>query len=239
MYEIGGTVLGDLPASVTSEQVSQLPCMIASCDAVIRDNSGRTVKIVEAKHRTPFVAAHRGDGRFVYLWDSAKPQREITCEQLAQCQFQMLVMDVTECDFISFSLGSSRIFILQREDAWLRLALQRLQHMQTAYISKGAPPPPDALKHDLPELHKEFLEATGDAMQRVAMQQHKDVLSAVNRAALSRPFLDDLRNDDTRKAAVGKKELMLLVRRDAFRTCTVPEVLALCRVGAEEGWHGC
>jgi len=211
MYEIGGTVLGDLPASIATEQALQLPRVIASCDAVIRDSSGHTIKIVEAKHRTPFVASSKGDGSFVYLGMSAKPQQQITCEQLAQCQFQMLVMDVAECDLISFSLGSSRIFILRRDDAWLRLALQRLQHMQTAYISQGRLPPPDALKHDLPEIHRKFVTATVEAMQRISRQQHEEVQSAVQRTAMSQPFLDNVCNDDDRKAAVGKREPTLIL----------------------------
>lgn len=201
-------MLSDIPASIMAEQALQLPRVIASCDAVIRDGSGRTIKIVEAKHRTPFVASSKGDGSFTYLGKSAKPQQQVTCEQLAQCQFQMLVMDVTECDLISFSLGSSRIFNLRRDDAWLRLALQRLQHMQTAYISTGKPPPADALKHDLPELHNRFFTATVEAMQRINKQQHEEVQSAVQRAGMSQHFLDDVSDDDDRRAAVGKRELM-------------------------------
>ena len=206
MHEIGGVVLGDLPAGIATEQALQLPRVIASCDAVIRDSSGSAIKIVEAKHRTPFVPTHQGSGTLVYLGRSAAPQQRVTCEQLAQCQFQMLVMDVRECDLISFSLGSSRIFTLQRDDAWLQLALQRLQHMQTAYISQGNSPPPDALKHDLPEIHRMFVAATVEAMERIRQQQHEDVTSAVQRAAMSLPFLDNLCKDDDRRVAVGKRQ---------------------------------
>ena len=71
----------------------------------------------------------------MYLGRSATPQQRVICEQLAQCRFQMLAMDARECNLISFSLGSSRIFTLRRDAAWLQLALQRLQHMRTAYIS--------------------------------------------------------------------------------------------------------
>ena len=55
MREIGGVVLGDLPTGIATEQSLQLTRVIASCDAVIRDRSGSTIKKEEAKHRTPFV----------------------------------------------------------------------------------------------------------------------------------------------------------------------------------------
>ena len=152
----------------------------------------------------------------------------------------MLVMDVTECDLISFSLGSSRIFALRRDDAWLRLALQRLQHLQTAYISQGKPPPPDALKHDFPEIHRKFFTATVEAMQRISRQQHEEVQSAVQRAAMSQPFLDNACNDDAddRKAAVGKRAPTLILLKHLLCTYLAFDDCCLRRIGAEEGWHG-
>lgn len=80
--------------------------------------------------------------------------------------------------------------------------------MQTAYISMGKLRPPDTLKHDLPELHGKFFTATLEAMQRISRQQHKEVQSAVQRTAMSQYFLDDVSDNDDKKAAVGKRELM-------------------------------
>lgn len=108
----------------------------------------------------------------------------------------MLVIGVRERDLISFSLGSSRIFTLQWDDAWLQLSLQRLQHMQTAYISQGNPPHPDALKHNLLEINTIFVVATVEAMQRISKQRHEDVQSAAQRAAISLPVLDNLCEGD-------------------------------------------
>ena len=204
MYEIGAVVLSSIPPAVAGGQLLQLPRIMASCDAVIRDgNTGSAVRIVEAKHRCPFAPPSNRRLGFTFLGRRKGTQLQTTCEQFAQCQFQMLVLDVAECDLVSYSLGGSRIFRLRQDNRWLLLALQLLQHMQSVYISQGKPPPEDALMHDLPSVYDSFLAATQAGMDKIGRQHHADVPSAVQRSAMYPYFLDDISNDDTRKVAVG------------------------------------
>lgn len=207
MHEIGAALLTSIPPEVAQCQappLESLPRIMASCDAVIQDSrTGELVRVVEAKHRFPFAPPANAQAMFTYMGKSRSPQKNITCEQFAQCQMQMLVMDVSRCDLISYSLGGSRIFQLQRENAWLALALQMLQHVHTAYAARGLAPKEDAMMQEKPELYNSFLAATVDAMRKVEKQLHTDVQSAINRSEMSTFFLDEEAPNSTRRLAVG------------------------------------
>lgn len=145
-----------------------------------------------------------GDGRFTYMGRRREPQKHISCEQFAQCQLQMLVMDVETCDLISYSLGKSRIFCIRRENRWLSMALEVLAHVNITYMQPGVQPKPDALMDDKAALYRNFMAATKSAMHRLAQQTTLLVDSAVNQAAMEPRFLDAAAPEDERRQRVGK-----------------------------------
>jgi hypothetical protein len=233
VYETGAKVLESIPESVsahTNVDFSALPRILASCDGIVRDESsgsllvqalalpatasnkclsiplaaGEIKKVVEAKHRFPFVLSQSGAG-FTYMGKSRKPQEQISCEQFAQCQLQMLVFDVSMCDLISFSLGGSRIFHLQRDDRWLAIALEILAHMNARYIQQAQQPQPDALMTEKSYLHKSYITATKTAMHRLARHPVSEVRSAVHHPALSPYFLNMEPPADERRVRVGER----------------------------------
>lgn len=209
MYEIGATVLSSIPAEVqqcNAPPLDSLPRIMASCDAVIKNSTtGKAIRLVEAKHRFPFAPPAGKQGMFTFLGRTRGPQKQISYEQFAQCQLQMMVMDIDRCDLISYSLGSSRIFHLQRDNAWLALALQILQHMHITYMLPGEQPKEDALMHDKPQLYHSFLSATIASMQKINRQPHTDVESALDRSEMSSVFLDNAAQNDDRRHAIGKR----------------------------------
>lgn len=144
-----------------------------------------------------------GHGQFVFMGKSRKPQTQVTCEQYAQCQLQMLVADVDSCDLISYSLDFSTIFHISRDDRWLAIALEILAHMNTKYIQIGKQPTADALMTDKPHLHKSFMSTTRAAMHRLARQPTSEVKSAVNLETMQPYFLDGEAGDDERRLHVG------------------------------------
>jgi len=150
--------------------------------------------------------AHSRIGQFTYMGRSRGPQAQITCEQFAQCQLQMLVMDVETCDLISYSLGSSKIFSIRRDNKWLAMALEILAHVESTYMRLGVQPKPDALMHDKAALYKSFMAAMKGAMHRLAQQPALEVKSSVNEAAMQPYFLDGVAPQDDRRRHVGKHE---------------------------------
>ena len=208
MHEVGAALLQSIPPDVQQFQpplVEKLPRIMASCDALVKDSgTGQLVRLVEAKHRFPFAPPARPDGKFTYLGRSRAPQKQISCEQFAQCQMQMLVMDCKECDLISFSLGGSRIFHIKREAKWLAIALQLLEHMQQNYIALKKQPQPDALMTDKPALYKSFISETVAAMQQLERQNHTEVASAVERSKMTPYFLDKVSPADASRIQTGE-----------------------------------
>lgn len=163
------------------------------------------MRIIEAKHRFPFVMPQSGVGQFTYMGRSRGPQAQINCEQFAQCQLQMLVMDVDACDLISYSLGSSKIFRIRRDDKWLAMALEILAHVNGTYMGPGVQPKPDALMDDKAALYKSFMAATKSAMHRLAQQPAQEVKSAVKQDAMQPYFLDGVAPEDESRQYVGKQ----------------------------------
>ena len=145
-----------------------------------------------------------GAGQFTYMGKSRRPQAQISCEQFAQCQLQMLVIDVSMCDLISYSLGGSKIFHLQRDDRWLAVALEVLAHMNARYIQQPQQPLPDALMTQKSSLHKSLISETKTAMQRLARHPVSEVRSAVHHAALWPYFLDMTAPEDERRVCGGE-----------------------------------
>ena len=69
------------------------------------------------------VVSSKGDSSFTYLGKSVKPQQQLTCKQLAQCQFPKLVMGRDRVDSHLFLNGQQQN--LRRGDAFPRLPVQR------------------------------------------------------------------------------------------------------------------
>ena len=89
MYEIGAVVLSSIPPAVAGGQLLQLPRIMASCDAVIRDgNTGSAVRIVEAKHRCPFAPPSNKRPGFTFLGRRKGPQLQTTGSGEAQQRCQ-------------------------------------------------------------------------------------------------------------------------------------------------------
>ena len=141
-------LIPDAVKAHTLIEFSSLPRIMASCDALVNDegsgripasssvcgcchclhcpayqrflcHAGAVVRIMEAKHRFPFLMPKSGAGHFTYMGRSRGPQSQVSCEQSAQCQLQMLVVDVDTCDLITYSLGSSKIFRIRRNNECL------------------------------------------------------------------------------------------------------------------------
>lgn len=213
--------------------LGSLPRIMASCDALVKtDGSGGTphspsdfgschclhctagqhllchagsiLRIIEAKHRFPFVMPQSGFGQFTYMGRSRGPQAQVSCEQFAQCQLQMLVLDVDICDLISYSLGSSKIFRIRRDNKWLAMALEILAHINSTYMQPGKQPKADALMDDKAALHKSFVASTIAAMHRLARQPALEVKSSLNQAAMQPYFLDGAAPQDKSRQYVGK-----------------------------------
>ena len=86
-------------AICASQDVHQLPKILASCDAVIRESTNaQATLIVEAKHRFPFVESK---GVFTFMGRRRLPLKDMSAEYFAQCQLQMPVLNVMRCDLIS------------------------------------------------------------------------------------------------------------------------------------------
>ena len=212
-----------------------LPRIMASCDALVKDegsggalhsphddsschclhctahqhllcHAGSILRIIEAKHRFPFVMPQSSAGLFTYMGRSRGPQGQVSCEQFAQCQLQMLVMDVDTCDLISYSLGSSKIFRIRRDNKWLAMALEILAHMSSTYMQPGKQPKADALMDDKAALHKSFVATTKATMHRLARQPVLDVKSTVNQAAMQPYFLDGVAPHDKNRQSVGEEK---------------------------------
>ena len=147
-----------------------------------------------------------GFGQFTYMSRLRGPQAQVSCEQFAQCQLQMLVLDVDICDLILYSLGSSNVFRIRRDNKWLAMALEILAHINSTYIQPGKQPKADALMDDKAALHKSFMATTKAAMHRLARQPALEVKSSLNQAALQPCFLDGAAPQDKSRQYVGKHE---------------------------------
>lgn len=163
------------------------------------------LRIIEAKHRFPFAPPKSRTGQFTYMGRRREPHAQVECEQFAQCQLQMLVMDVEACDLISYSLGISKIFRIRRDNKWLAMALEILAHVHITYMRPGVQPQPDALMSDKAALYKSFMAATKSALHALAQQPAQQVKSAVKQDAMHPYFLDEVALDNNRRQRVGKQ----------------------------------
>lgn len=201
MYEIGAVKLTAIPTAVAQyapEDVHQLPKILASCDAVIKDStSAQVTLIVEAKHRFPFVESK---GVFTFMRRRRLPMKDMSVEYFSQCQLQMLVLDVMRCDLISYSLSGSTIFHLRRNDRWCGLALQLLRDLHTKHISTGEPPTTAFYRGSVRQLHDGLVQQTVKSMQELLRQRVTEARSVINPRATDR-FLDDKPEADPRKQA--------------------------------------
>jgi len=87
MHETGAVVLSRIPesiAAICSVQLQQLPHIMASCDAVVRDSSGSPQFLVEAKHRFPYRPVSKSSEKFRFIGSYAKPIEHISVEQYVQ-----------------------------------------------------------------------------------------------------------------------------------------------------------
>ncbi len=126
------------------------------------------------------------------------PLKDMSAEYFAQCQLQMLVLDVMRCDLISYSLGGSTIFHLQRDDRWCGLALQLLSNLHTKHISTREPPTSAFYRSSVRQLHDALVQQTVKSMQELSRQRVTEARSAINPRATDR-FLDDEPEADPRK----------------------------------------
>ena len=121
-----------------------------------------------------------GARQITYMGRGRGPQKHITCEHFAQCQLQMLIMDVETCGLISYSLGSSKPFRIRREKRLLSMALESLAHVNITFMQPRVQPKPDALMDDKAALHKSLMAATKGAMHVIAQETALVVESSVN-----------------------------------------------------------
>lgn len=177
--------------------VEKLPRIMASCDGIIRDSITRQAELlVEGKHRFPFVQGR--DGLFTFMGRKRKPMAEVSVEYYAQCQLQLLVTGLQRCDLLSYSIGSSTIFHIARDDEWCSLALQVLQEMQSQHISTRRQPTSASFETHMPDLHHKLLRRTITSMQALQRQRHTEAQSKVNGQKRDR-FLDNMPDTDRRK----------------------------------------
>ena len=203
--EIGAVLLTRIPAAVTSAgapELAALPRILASCDGVVRAADG-AAWLVEAKHRTPFAPPAKQRKELTFLGRRCKPQPAVTVNQYVQTQLQMLVMDMQRCDLISYSLGTSTIFRIQRGDRWCSVALQLLALLERLYLKLGRAPPPNVFTSVAAALHAELLQRTMAGMAELAAQRTIHVVSRLS-ANPGPPFLDHLPDSDNRKQESSK-----------------------------------
>lgn len=195
-------VLDTIPDSVAQHaaiEMAKLPRIMASCDGIIKDSeSGQAVLLVEAKHRFPYVQTK--DGLFTFMGKKRRPIDAVSVEYYAQCQLQMLVTGLQRCDLLSYSVGTSTIFHIARDDEWCSLALQILQHMQTQHISTRRQLTSAFYESSVHELYDKLLQRTISRMQMLQRQRHTEAASKINVRASDR-FLDNMPDTDRRKQA--------------------------------------
>ena len=204
VHEIGAVLLTSIPDAVAlcgAPELAQLPRILVSCNGVIMDGS-RVTALVECKHRTPYAPPARDRKELTFLGRRRKPHAAVTVEHYAQTQLQMLVMGVQRCDLISYSVETSTIFRIERNDKWYSLALQHFAHLEQRYLKHGQKPPPDVFFHpEMAGLHQALLQCTIDSMHALAKERTTQVASRFNAANPGPPFLDQLPDSDPRKQA--------------------------------------
>ena len=216
--EIGAVLLTRIPAAVASAgapELAALPRIPASCDGVVRTADG-AAWLVEAKHRTPFAPPAKQRKELTFLGKSRKPQSAVTVNQYVQTQLQMLVMDMQRCDLISYSLGTSTIFRIQRDNSWCSVALQLLALLERLYLKLGRVPPANVFDAEAAALHAELLQRTKEGMARLAAQKTTPVVSSTS-ANPGPPFLDDLPDSDDQKRETSKSLGWHTTSRTALR----------------------
>lgn len=197
MTDLPRTFRDSIPA------LSALPMIMASCDGIVYDSSsGAAIKAVEAKHRCPFVPSSANS--FQFRGSAAGALEDIPVDYFCQCQLQMLVQDLTQCDLVSYSLAGSRVFTIPRDDTWLALALQLLAHLQEKYICTQQIPAADILSIEAPQLFRRFMEQTKLALLTSQGRPGIEVPSSISTTA-SDIFLDGMPENDPRKQEAGEK----------------------------------
>ena len=140
-------------------------CLHCTAHQPLLCHAGSMMRIIEAKHRFPFMMPQSSAGHFTYMGRLRGPQGQVGCKQFAQCQLQMLVVYVDTCDLISYNLGSNKIFRICRDNKWLAMALEILAHMKSTYKQPGRQPKADALMDDKAALLKSFVAITSHDAQ--------------------------------------------------------------------------
>ena len=206
LEEIGAVLLTEIPAAITdagAPERASLPRILASCDGVVRAADG-TAWLVEAKHRTPFAPPAKERKELAFLGRRCKPHTAVTVDHYVQAQLQMLVMDMQRCDLISYSIATSTIFRIQRDDKWCSLALQHLAHLEQEYLQHGRKPPADVFEADVADLHRDLLQRTIEGMRMLAAQKTIHVASRFNSANPGPTFLDNLPDSNRRKQETSR-----------------------------------
>jgi len=118
-----------------------LPEVAASPDGLLwfydhetSDISG--LQVCEIKCRFPFAWSRKGWSLSNFIQAERKPQ----AMHYAQIQMQMLCSNTRAAQFISHSVNGSRIFAIERNDDWLRLALLYLSEANKRYIQRSEEP---------------------------------------------------------------------------------------------------
>ena len=206
LAEIGAVLLTEIPAAITAAgapELGKLPRILASCDGVVRAADG-SAWLVEAKHRTPFAPPAKARSEMAFLGRRCKPHAAVTVDHYVQAQLQMMVMDMQRCDLISYSVATSTIFRIMRDDQWCSLALQHLAHLEQQYLQHGKKPQADVFAADVAALHHELLRCTIEGMRMLATQKAIHVASRHNSANPGPPFLDHLPDSNRRKQETSR-----------------------------------
>jgi hypothetical protein len=135
------------------------------------------LELIEVKCPCPFVPAERAafdttptdsaTSDRLYRQRLVSPQRLVYANHFAQVQLQMLCTDTWRAHFISWTPDAgARLFVLERDEAWLEMALIALRDFYREFVHE---PPPENFFADR-ETYRHLLELTVAGVQHSAEQ---------------------------------------------------------------------
>lgn len=160
----------DLPDEYNVDYL-EVPVIAASPDGIVRRRRGdrfgawelQGTEVVEVKCRVPFIPLDNGRQ---WLFRLVEPKPTVPAPHYAQIQFQMLCSGrhIRRAVLVSYAvLSGMTIFEIERNDAWLAMALRVLTDFQKEFVNKNVEPCDDFFA-DRPE-YAAFIELTRDSLQ--------------------------------------------------------------------------
>ncbi|KAK4529606.1 hypothetical protein CCYA_CCYA02G0463 [Cyanidiococcus yangmingshanensis] len=162
------------------------PSMNELTDAICLESSEgafKSFELVEVKCPCPFVPVEStafdvsplasSTAPVLYRYRSVLPQKLVHANHFAQVQLQMLCTDTWRAHFISWTPDAgARLFILDRDEAWLEMALIALRDFYREFVRE---PPPENFFADR-NTYRHLLELTVAGVQQ--SKEHSVTLSA-------------------------------------------------------------